>query len=103
MKWTSKPRYISQKIFDNAFVARLKSKVTLKLNKSAHDRMCIFVLSRVLIYEFHYDYVKNEYGNNSRQLFTVTDSLMYEIKTNDVSEDFGTNKELFDFGNYFAN
>ena len=50
-----------------------------------------------------YDYVKNEYGNNSRQLFTVTDSLMYEIKTNDVSEDFGTNKELFDFGNYFAN
>ena len=65
--------------------------------------MCIFVLSRVLIYEFHYDYVKNEYGNNSRQLFTVTDSLMYEIKTNDVSEDFGTNKELFDFGNYFAN
>ena len=31
------------------------------------------------MYEFHYDYVENKYGNNSRLLFTDTDSLMYEI------------------------
>ena len=36
------------------------------------------------MYEFHYDYIKNKYSNNSRLLFTDTDSLMYEIKTEDI-------------------
>ena len=41
--------------------------------------MCILELSKVLLYEFHYDYIKNKYGNNSRLLFTDIDSSMYEI------------------------
>ena len=49
------------------------------------------------MYEFHYDYIKNQYGNNSRLLFTHTDSLMYEIKTEDVYEDFSKGKEMFNF------
>ena len=36
------------------------------------------------MYKFFYDYIKNKYGNNSRLLFTDTDSLVYEIKTSDV-------------------
>ena len=62
--------------------------------------MCILELNKVLMYEFHYDYIKNKYGNNSRLLFTDTDSLMYEIKTEDVYKDFSNDKEMFDFGNY---
>ena len=65
--------------------------------------MCILELSKVLIYEFHYDYVKNKYSNNSRLLFRDTDSLMYEIKTEDVYEYFSNNKEMFDFSNYYDN
>ena len=42
----------------------------------------------------------NKYGNNSRLLFTATDSLIYEIKTEDVYEYFGKDKEMFDFSNY---
>ena len=57
-------------------------------------------LSKVLMYEFHYDYIKNKYGNNSRLLFTDTDSLMYEIKTEDVYKNFSDDKEMFDFSNY---
>ena len=49
-----------------------------------------------------YDYTKNKYGNNSRLLFTDTDSLMYEIKTKDVYEDFGKDKEMFGLNNYCA-
>ena len=64
--------------------------------------MCILELSKVLMYEFHYDYIRNKYGNNSRPLFTDTDSLMYEIKTGDVFEDFSNDKEMFDFSNYSA-
>ena len=39
--------------------------------------MCILELRKVLMYEFHYDYIKNKYGNNSRLLFKDTDSLMH--------------------------
>ena len=46
--------------------------------------MCILDLSKVLMYKFHYDYIKNKYGTNSRLLFTDNDSLIYEIKTEDV-------------------
>ena len=52
------------------------------------------------MYEFHYDYIKDKYGNNSRLLFTDTDSLMYEITTEDVYEHFSKDKEMFDFSNY---
>ena len=62
--------------------------------------MRILELSKVLMYEFHYNYIKNEYDNKSKLLFTDTDSLMYEIKTVDVHEDFSSNKEMFDFSNY---
>ena len=100
LKWTSKASYMSDKIFDNDLVAIRKNGVTLTLNKPAYIRMCILELSKVLMYEFHFDYIKNKYGNNSRLLFTGTDSLMYEIKTEDIYGDFSNNKEMFDFSNY---
>ena len=45
------------------------------------------------MYEIQYNYVKNKYGNNSRLLFTDTDSLMYKIKTREIYEDFGKDKK----------
>ena len=70
------------------------------LKKTAYIGMCISVLSKVLMHKLHYDYIKNEYDNNSRLLFTDTDSLMYEIKSEDVYKDFSNNKEMFAFSNY---
>ena len=62
--------------------------------------MCILELSKVPLDEFHYDYIKNKYGNKSRLLFTDTASLMYEIETKNVYDDSYKNKEIFDFSNY---
>ena len=59
-----------------------------------------FGTEKVLKYEFHYDYIKNQYDNKSKLLFTDTDSLMYEIKTEDVYKDFSSDKEMFGFSNY---
>ena len=77
-----------------------KNKITLTFNKPAYIDMCILELSKVIMYEFHYDYIKNKYGNNSKLLFTDTDSLRYELKTDNVYEDFSSNKEMFNFSNY---
>ena len=88
----SEPSYTSQK------KKKSKSKVTLKLTKLAYAGMRIIDLSKVLVCEFHYDYIKNKYGHNSRLLFPDTDTLIYEIKTDDFSKD----KRIFNFSNYSA-
>ena len=54
---------MSRKIFDNNLVAKHKSKLALKLNKLTYTGMYILVMSKVLMYKFHYDYIKNKYGN----------------------------------------
>ena len=102
LKCTSKPSNMLHKIFDDNLVAICKSKLVLKLNKPAYIRMCIIELSKILMYEFHYDYIKNKYDNKSKLLFTDTDILTYEIKTGDVYEDFSSDKEMFGFSNYWT-
>ena len=64
--------------------------------------MCILELSKVLMYEFHYVYLKSKYDYNSRLLFTDTDSFLYKIKTENIYKDFSSDKEMFDFSNYSA-
>ena len=49
LKWTSKPSYLSHKMFDSDLVAIRKNKVRLTLSKSAYIGMCILELSKVLI------------------------------------------------------
>ena len=61
LKCTLKPGYMSHKVFDNNLVAIRKSKVTLKLNKPAYIGMCILEMSKVLMYEFHYDCIKKRW------------------------------------------
>ena len=93
---------MSLKIFDNHLVAIRKNKFTLKLNKPAYVYvgMCILKLNEVLMYAFHYDYIKNKYDKKSKLLFTDTDSLMYEIKTEDVYEHFSSNSESKYYDNW---
>ena len=92
-----------QNVFGNDLVAIRKNKVTLMLNKPAYIGIYILELIKVLRYELHYDYTNNKYGNKSRLLFTETNCLMYEIKTEDVYKDFTNDKEMFDFNIYSTN
>ena len=102
LKCTSKPSYMSHKTFDNNLVAIRKSKLALNLNKPAYIGMCTLELSNELIDEFHYDDIKNKYESNSKLFFTDADSLIYEIKTDDVYEDFSSDKEMLCFSHYFS-
>ncbi|XP_078363427.1 uncharacterized protein LOC144647502 [Oculina patagonica] len=96
LKLTSKPTYVSSKIFNEDLVAVHKIKETLTLNRPAYIGMCILDLSKTLMYDFHYNYIKEKYGDKARLLFTDTDSLTYEIEADDVYKDFWNDKEKFD-------
>ena len=52
------------------------------------------------MYEFQYKYMRTKYDNCTNLLFTDTDSLVYEIETDDVYEDFYESKNLLDFSDY---
>ena len=52
------------------------------------------------MYDFHYNYIKQKYSNKAKLLFTDTDSLTYEIKTDDVYKDFWKDKQIFDNSDY---
>ena len=100
LKLTSKPSYISNKIFNENLVAVHKIKERLTLNKPAYLGMCILDISKTLMYNYHYNYIKAKYGDKAKLLFTDTDSLMYEIETKDVYKDFWKDKDRFDNSHY---
>ena len=103
MKWIARPTYVSSKIFNENLMAIHKIKEKLVLNRPSYVGMCILDLSKVLMYDFHYNYIKNKYGDDAKLLFTDTDSLTYEIEGHDIYEDFWRDKVMFDFSGYPRN
>ena len=103
LKLASKPTYVSCKIFNENLVAVHKIKETLTMNRPAYIGMCILDLSKTLMYDFHYNYIKHKYDNKAKLLFTDTDSLTYEIETNDAYNDFFKDKNKFDNSDYPEN
>ena len=100
LKYASKPTYVSSKIFNENLVAVHKIKETLALNRPAYVGMCILDLSKTLMYDFNYNYIKDKYQEKARLLFTDTDSLTYEIEAEDVYNDFQKDKDRFDNSDY---
>ena len=99
-KLTAKPTYVSSKIFDENLVGVHTKKERLLQIKPSYVGMCILDLSKTLMYDFHYNYIRKKY-TNCQLLFTDTDSLFYHIKTErDVYEDFWLDKNLFDNSDY---
>ena len=83
-KLVSKPTYVNSKTFNENLVVIHKIKEQLFLNRPAYVGICILEISKTLMYDFHYNYIKAKYGNKAKLLFTDTDSLSYEIKAKDV-------------------
>ena len=99
-KLVSKPTFVNSKIFNEDLVAVHKIKETLTLDRPAYVGMCILDLSKTLMYDFHYNYIKSRYNNKAKLLFTDTDSLCYEIETRDVYKELWEDKQLFDNSDY---
>ena len=95
-KYVSKPTFINGKIFNENLVAVHCVKEKLMLDKPIYVGFSILDLSKTLMYDFHYGYIKTKYGAKAILLFTDTDtdSLCYEIETQDVFEDMYRDKEF---------
>ena len=100
LRQVAKPTYVSHKIFHENLVALNMKKNFLLLDKPSYVGMCILDLSKVLMYDFHYNFIKKKYGDRAKLLFTDTDSLCYHILTDDVYEDLYNHKDMFDNSDY---
>ena len=103
-KLVAKPNYDKITIFDENLIAIHMKRTSLLYNKPIYLGMCILDLSKTLMYDFNYNYIKKKYNDNVRLLFTDTDSLMYEINTEDFYKDIGNGIESrFDTSDYPEN
>ena len=76
-------------------------KTNLIFNKPVYLGMCILGLSKTLMYDFHYNYIKRKYGDKAKRLLTDTDSTMHEIQTKNFYKDISVDvKHRFDTSNY---
>ena len=79
-------------------------KAKLYFNKPVYLGMSILDLSKSLMYDFHYNYIKTKYGDKANFLYTDTDSFIYEIKTKDFYKDINPDiEERFDTSDYPTN
>ena len=103
-KLSAKPNFKHCNIFCEDLVAIHMKKTKLDFNKPVYLGMCILDLSKTLMYDFHYNYIKKKYGNKAKLLLTDTDSLMYEIQTEDFYKDIKEDvKNRFDTSGYPPN
>ena len=103
-KLADKPNFDRCTIFDENLIAVHMKKTKLYFNKPVYFGMIILDLSKSLIYDFYYNYIKTKYENNAKLLFTDTDSLAYEIRTNDFYKDINPDIEKrFDTSDYPTN
>ena len=101
VRFISKSSFVSQKIFSKNCVVIHEIKPVITLNKPIYVGFSILDLSKLLVYEFHYKYIKIKF--DAKLWFADTCSSVYEIKTEDVYEDFYQDKNLFHFSDYPLN
>ncbi|XP_020912011.1 uncharacterized protein LOC110249773 [Exaiptasia diaphana] len=100
-KLISKPNYQHRTIFCENLAAIHMKKTKLVFDKPVYLGMSILDLSKTLMYGFHYNYIKPKYGEKAKLLFTDTDSLAYEIETEDFYKDISKDIQAkFDTSNF---
>ena len=101
LKEIKKPNFERATMFDKKLVALHMQKTEIYFNKPVYVGQAILDLSKTLMFNFHYNYIKPKYGTKAELLFTDTDSLMYQIQTEDFYKDIAADvKTKFDTSDY---
>ena len=103
-KLTSRPNFDRSTIFDRNLIAVHMKKTEVYFNKPVYVGQAILDLSKTLMFNFHYNYIQKKYKHRAELLFTDTDSLMYQIYTDDFYKDLSKDIETkFDTSDYPPN
>ena len=102
VKLSSRPNFNRATIFDKNLIAVHMKKTEVFFNKPVYVGQAILDLSKTLMFDFHYNYIQKKYSHiHAKLLFTDTDSLMYEINTDDFYTDISKDiKTKFDTSDY---
>ena len=100
----SQSNYQTTKLFSENLLAIEMKKLKVKMNKPVYLGLSILKISKTLMYEFWYDYIKSKYQNNAKLCNMDIDSLIIHIKTEDICEDIVNDVEKrFDTSNFEVN
>ena len=100
-KLVKKSQFEQVSIFSENLVAVHSKKTVVKMDKPIYVGASILDISKTRMYNFHYNYIKKKYGDKASLLFTDTDSLCYEIKTDDFYQDISDDVDKwFDTSEY---
>ena len=103
-KLVSEPNYHTINLISEDLSIIQMKKTKVKMNKPIYLGLSILEISKILMYEFWYDYMKPKYDNNVKLCYMDTDSFIMNIKTNDFYEDIANDVEnRFDTLNYEVN
>ena len=101
VKLTSRPNFDRATIFDKNLIAVHMKKTEVYFNKPVYVGQAILDLSKTLMFDFHYNYIRKKYQDKAELLFTDTDSLIYLIYTKDFYQDICPDiKTKFDTSDY---
>ena len=102
LKEVMKPNFKSGCLLGTDLTSCEMGKVRVKMNKPVYLGQAILDLSKIIMYEFHYDYMKKKYNEKDlKLLYMDTDSLVYNIKTEDFYKDIAEDVETrFDTSGY---
>ena len=103
-KLVSEPNYHTTKHFSENLLAIKMKKTKVKMNKPIYLGMSILDISKTLMYDFWYDYLKPKFEDKAKLSYTDTDSLIIHIITEDFFEDISNDVESwYDTSNYDEN
>ena len=101
LKTVMKPNFKSGTLLGDDLMGCEMGKIKVVMNKPIYLGQAILDLSKIIMYEFHYDYMIPKYGENIKLCYMDTDSYVYNIKTEDFYKDIAEDVEArFDTSGY---
>ncbi|CAH1107474.1 unnamed protein product [Psylliodes chrysocephalus] len=99
----AKPEFKTCSVFNENLVAIHLSNVKVYYDKPMYVGFSVLDISKTIIYEFFYGYIKQKYGDSAKLCYTDTDSLILEVFTSNFYEDIKQNITHFDTSNFSNN